>query len=392
MTKWITIAKHEFTYNIRRKEFLFVTFGLPLLMFAIMGLPILLAGNSMNNQEYKIGFVDNTGLFEPLNFTSFSNEELAQKDLFDGKITHLFVIPSDYETTGKIIIYSSKKDISGSITVETQIKNFLLDNLLKGEKKELLERIKNPIIGEYFTLNEKGESRDDRLFALLIPIAFAAFFMLSIFTSSNFLLQGVVEEKENKVMEILLSSVSHRELLTGKIFGLGAVGMTQIIIWQIIGIGILKTGPLAGLVSKLNVSPALLFFASGYFILGYLVFACIMAGVGAVATTSREGQQMAGIFTLMGTMPLIISRFIIENPGSIFSTFMSYFPLTSPVTMMIRLSAGEIQFYELMISLIILTVSILIIIELSVRIFRASLLMYGKKPSIREIVKYLREG
>ncbi|NJD53302.1 MAG: ABC transporter permease [Candidatus Methanoperedens sp.] len=392
MTKWITIAKHEFTYNIRRKEFLFVTFGLPLLMFAIMGLPILLAGNSMNNQEYKIGFVDNTGLFEPLNFTGFSNEELAQKDLFDGKITHLFIIPSDYVTTGKIIIYSSKKDISGSITVETQIKNFLLDNLLKGEKKELLERIKNPIIGEYFTLNEKGESRDDRLFALLIPIAFAAFFMLSIFTSSNFLLQGVVEEKENRVMEILLSSVSHRELLTGKIFGLGAVGMTQIIIWQIIGIGILKTGPMAGLVSKLNVSPALLFFASGYFILGYLVFACIMAGIGAVATTSREGQQMAGIFTLTGAMPLIISRFIIESPGSIFSTFMSYFPLTSPVTMMIRLSAGEIQFYELMISLIILTVSILIIIELSVRIFRASLLIYGKKPSIREIVKYLREG
>jgi ABC-2 type transport system permease protein len=392
MAKWITIAKHEFIYNIRRKEFLFVTFGLPLFMSAIIGLPILLAGNSMNSQEFKIGFVDNTGLFEPLNFTSFSNEELAQKALFAGNITHFFVIPSDYETNGKISVYSSKKDISSSFAVETQIKNFLLDNLLKGEKKELVERIKNPIIGEYFTLDEKGESKDDGLSALLIPLAFAMFFMLSIFTSSNFLLQGVVEEKENRVMEILLSSVSYRELLTGKIFGLGAVGMIQIIIWQIIGIGILKTGPMAEFVSKLNISPALLFFASGYFILGYLFFACIMAGVGAVATTSREGQQMAGIFTLTGAMPLIISQFIIANPGSVISTFMSYFPLTSPVTMIIRLSAGEIQYYELMISLIILTVSILIIIELSVKIFRASLLMYGKKPSIREIVKYLREG
>ena len=392
MTKWITIAKHEYTYNIRRKEFLFVTFGLPLFMFAIMGLPILLVENSMSHQEYRIGFVDKTGLLEPLNFTGYSNEELAKKDLLDGKITHFFVIPADYEATGKVSIYSSRKDSLGSNAVEIQIKNFLLDNLLKDEKKDLLERLKNPIIGEYFTLDEKGESRDNGISAFLIPIAFALFFMLSIFTSSNFLLQGVVEEKENRVMEILLSSVSHRELLTGKIFGLGAVGLTQIIIWQVISVAILSSGPMLMLVSKLSVSPALLVFASGYFILGYLVFACIMAGVGAVATTSREGQQMAGIFTITGAIPLIISQFIITNPGSILSIALGYFPLTSPITMILRLSAGRVQFYELMISLVILTVSILVIIELSVRIFRASLLMYGKKPTIGEIIKYLREG
>ena len=392
MTKWITIAKHEYTYNIRRKEFLFVTFGLPLFMFAIMGLPILLVENSMIQQEYRIGFVDKIGLFEPLNFTGYSNEELAKKDLLDGKITHFFVIPADYEATGNVSIYSLKKDFLGSNAVEIQIKNFLLDNLLKGEKKELLERLKNPIVGEYFTLSEKGESRDNGISSFLIHIAFALFFMLSIFTSSNFLLQGVVEEKENRIMEILLSSVSHRELLTGKIFGLGAVGLTQIIIWQVIGMAILSSGPMAILVSNLSVSPALLIFASGYFILGYLVFACIMAGVGAVATTSREGQQMAGIFTITGAIPLIISQFIITNPGSILSIALGYFPLTSPITMILRLSAGRVQFYELMISLVILTVSILVIIELSVRIFRASLLMYGKKPTIGEIIKYLREG
>ncbi len=392
MTKWITIAKHEYTYNIRRKEFLFVTFGLPLFMFAIMGLPILLVENSMSHQEYRIGFVDKTGLFEPLNFTGYSNEELAKKDLLEGKITHFFVIPADYEDTGKVSIYSSKKDFLGSSAVENQIKNFLLDNLLKGEKKELLERLKNPMVGEYITLSEKVESRDNGISSFLVPIAFALFFMLSIFTSSNFLLQGVVEEKENRVMEILLSSVSHRELLTGKIFGLGAVGLTQIIIWQVIGMAILSSGPMAILVSKLSVSPALLVFASGYFILGYLFFACIMAGIGAVATTSREGQQMAGIFTITGAIPLIISQFIITNPGSALSIALSYFPLTSPITMILRLSAGQVQFYELMISLVVLTVSILVIIELSVRIFRASLLMYGKKPTIGEIIRFLREG
>ncbi|MCE8425997.1 MAG: ABC transporter permease [Candidatus Methanoperedens sp.] len=392
MTKWTTIAKHEYIYNIKRKEFLLVTLGLPLFIFAIMGLPFLLAGNIISHQEYKIGFVDQTGLFEPLNFSSFSTEELAQKDLLEGKISYYFVIPADYKNSGRIIIYSSKMDFSGSGEVEGQIKNFLLDNLLHGENKELLERLKDPIIGEYFTISEGGKIRENGFSAFLVPIAFAAFFMFSIFTSSIFLLQGIVEEKESRVMEILLSSVSYRELLTGKIFGLGAVGLTQIIIWQIIGIGILSSAQRGIMLSKLNVSPGLLVIGSGYFILGYLVFACIMAGVGAVATTSREGQQMAGIFTITGAMPLIISQFIIANPGSILSAFLSYFPLTSPITMIIRLSAGEVKFYELMISLIILTISILIIIEMSVRIFRASLLMYGKKPAIREIIKYLSEG
>ncbi len=389
MTKWITIAKHEFAYNVLRKEFLFVTFGLPLFMLLIIGLPVLLTASSIGNQDITIGYVDKTGNFGG-NFTNYPGEDLAKKDLIDGKITHFFVIPSDYGTTGKIEIFSTKKLSMSTMAIEGKIKGFLLDNLLKGDNKEKVERVKNPIKSEYFTLNDKGESGKDDLSGLLISIAFAFFFMLSIFTSSNFLLQGVVEEKENRVMEILLSSVSHRELLTGKIFGLGAVGLTQVFIWQSLGIAVLSSGPVALLLKGISISIPLLIFASGYFILGYLVFACIMAGVGAVATTSREGQQIAGIFTMIGAMPLIISQLILSKPDSIISMIFSYFPLTSPITMIMRISTGNVQYYEVVLSLIILTVSILVIIELSVKIFRASLLMYGKKPTISELIKYVR--
>jgi len=387
MTKWITIAKHEFAYNVRRKEFLFMTFGLPFIMFALIGLPVILGASSINPEEITIGYVDRTGTFEG-NFTRYAGEELAKNDLLEGKITHFFVIPEDYKTTGNIEIFSTKSRTQGSI--EGEIKGFLLDNLLKGDNKELVERVKNPIKSEYFTLNEKGESGKDDLSGLLISIAFAFFFMLSIFTSSNFLLQGVVEEKENRVMEILLSSVSHRDLLTGKIFGLGAVGLAQVFIWQVMGIAILSSGPVALLLKGISISIPLLIFASGYFILGYLVFACIMAGVGAIATTSREGQQIAGIFTMIGAMPLIISQLILSKPDSAISMIFSYFPLTSPITMIMRISTGNVQYYEVVLSLIILTVSILVIIELSVKVFRASLLMYGKKPTISELIKYVR--
>ncbi|MDP3103499.1 MAG: ABC transporter permease [Candidatus Methanoperedens sp.] len=390
MTKWITIAKHEFAYNVRRKEFLFMTFGLPFIMFALIGIPVLLGASSITPEDITVGYVDKTGTFEG-NFTRYAGEELAKNDLLDGKITHLFVIPADYRSTGKIDIFSTKKLSMSTTAVEGEIKIFLLDNLLKGDNKELVERVKNPIKSEYFILNEKGESgKDDNISGLLISLAFAFFFMLSIFTSSNFLLQGVVEEKENRVMEILLSSVSHRDLLTGKIFGLGAVGLTQVFIWQVMGIAVLSSGPVALLLKGISISIPLLIFASGYFILGYLVFACILAGVGAIATTSREGQQIAGIFTMIGAMPLIISQLILSKPDSAISMIFSYFPLTSPITMIMRISTGNVQYYEVVLSLIILTVSILVIIELSVKVFRASLLMYGKKPTISELIKYVR--
>ncbi len=173
MTKWIAIAKHEFAYNVRRKEFLFVTFGLPLLMFALIGLPVFLAASGTGPEESRIGYVDNTGLFEPANFTRYASEELAKKDLIDGKITHFFVIPADYKSTGNIDIFSTKSRFEGAI--EGQIRNFLLENLLKGDTKDIVERVKNPIKSEYFTLNEKGESSKENLSGLLISFAFAFF-------------------------------------------------------------------------------------------------------------------------------------------------------------------------------------------------------------------------
>ncbi len=394
MTKWSIIAKHEYTYNIRRKEFLFVTFGIPLFILVIGGLPILLMSSSISHEELRIGYVDKTGLFDSMNFTKYADEELAKKDLFDNKITHFFVIPANYTATGKIEIFSAKKRFSEDKTIEDQIKSFLLDNLLKGEKREIVERVKNPINSEFFTLDNTGGSSKEGISTILVPIAFAMFFMISIFTSSSFLLQGVVEEKENRVMEILLSSVSYRELLIGKVFGLGAVGLTQILIWQIVGIGLLSSNPIVSAIvmDNVHVSIPILLLASIYFILGYFVFASIMAGVGAVATTSREGQQLAGIFTITGAIPLIISEFMIANPNALLVRVLSYFPLTSPITMIMRLSLTEVPLYEIVISILILAASTYIIIGLSVRIFRASLLMSGKKPTISELIKYVRGG
>jgi ABC-2 type transport system permease protein len=395
MSKWRIIAKHEYLTNIKRKEFLFVTFGIPLFFFVIMGISFFSMGIGVQSHETKIGYVDRTGLFESQNMTKYADEELARKDLLDNKLTNYFVIPENYTATGKILIYSFKKNFADNMKIEGQIRNFLLDNLLKNEPPDIVQRIKSPINSEYFTLNEEGLKSEDSGFTIvLLPLAFSMLFTLSIFASSGFLLQSVIEEKENRIMEVILSSVSHEDLLKGKIIGLGALGLTQILIYLIVAAGIILINPVALflIASKIHISIPLLVAGIIYFLMGYIIFASIMAGVGSVATTSREGQQIAGIFSLAGAFPLMFSQFIITNPNAVLAIALSIFPLTSPIAMIMRLSITDVPQYELIISILVLAISAYFIVEMSIRIFRASLLMYGKKPTIKEMIKYVRQG
>ncbi|RLG25839.1 ABC transporter permease [Methanosarcinales archaeon] len=392
MKKYFLIAKHEFKTNVRRKEFLLMTIGMPLFIFAIIALPVIFVGNMGGGEDIKIGYVDATNSFHSQNFVKYSDHESAKKALFNREITHFFVVPVDYLNTGQINIYSTKKiTLSDTGKVEKQIKSFLLENLLSEESEELVERVKQPMQSEYFTLGRDKEEKEG-IGAFLFPIGFAMLFVLSIFTSSGYLLQGIVVEKENRVIEILLSSVSHKELLSGKIIGLGAVGLAQLLVWLTGALLIFSSAPVVvmGFIGNLHISILVGVLAPIYFILGYLVFASIMAGVGAVSTTSREGQQLAGVFSMSGVIPLFFLQFIIMSPDALFARVLSYFPLTSPLTMILRLSITEVPVYDIIISLTILIASTLGVIELSGRVFRAGLLMYGKKPTIKEVIKYVR--
>ena len=269
MKKYLLIAKHEFKTNVKRKEFLLMTIGMPLFIFAIIALPVLFMGN-MDSEEVIIRYVDATNSFNSQDFVKYSDLESAKKELFKDEITHFFVVPPDYLNTGEINIYSTKK-ITSTVPggVENQIKSFLLENLLSGESEELVERVKQPMQSEYFTLNKDKEEKEG-IGAFLFPIGFAMLFVLSIFTSSGYLLQGIVEEKENRIIEILLSSVSHKELLSGKILGLGAVGLAQLLIWLTGALLIFSSAPVVvmGLIGNLHISILVGVLAPIYFILG----------------------------------------------------------------------------------------------------------------------------
>lgn len=395
MKKYMLIAKHEFMTQIKRKEFILMTIAIPLIILIIFAIPILFLGSEgLKSEEVRVGYINKIGTFQSPNFTEYLDESSAKQALENGAITHFFIIPIDYLNTGKIYIYSTKKTSQASTTkAEEKIKDFLMGYLLEGQPENIIQRVKQPMNIEIFTVDKNEESKEG-IGTFIIPLSFAMLFTITIFSSSGFLLQGIVEEKENRVMEILLSSVSHRDLLTGKLLGLGALGLSQLLIWLLSGIILLSASLpfIAGFLGDIKISPIVIALAPIYFIMGYLVFASIMAGVGAISTSSREGQQLAGIFSMAGMIPTFFMMFIVGTPNNLFSRFLSFFPLTSPVTMIIRLSIAEVPVSDIFISLIILFGSVIGIIELSSRIFRATLLMYGKKPTLKEVIKYVREN
>jgi ABC-2 type transport system permease protein len=409
--KTFIVARYEFLKTIRRKEFLFMTFAFPLILAAVAFIPPLLAGTAPA-EDQRIGYIDTTVSFDfpefstsqsfsvgplgakasTIEFVKYEESSKARAALQAGQISSYLIIPEDFLETGVIELYVSEKEISvpGS-ELSVELSNIAIDSLLQSRVDEpVLQRVKNPINLKLYNVGDNGESSEQGIAEILtnfgLPLLMAFLLFFSIFSSSGYLLRGVAEEKENRIMEVLLSSVTPSELLTGKVAGLGAVGLLQIVVW----ISVIILG--GGYALPVKVEPMLLFIAFIYFLLGFLFFASMMAGIGAVTGSLQESQQVAGIFTFAAAFPLVFMQFILTKPDSPLSVFLSLFPFTSPVSMLARIGASEVPFYQIAASFFILFVSIHAVIVISSRLFRIYLLMYGKRPGVKEILKNIREA
>lgn len=409
--KTFIVARHEFLKTVKRKEFIFMTFFFPILFAGISILPAVLSG--MNPAEdQKVGYIDMTGSFgfpesiqseglslgsseakiSVVEFVMYREISDAKQALQAGQISSYLVIPEDFLKTGTIELYSLEKGASMSnFELSAELSNIVITSLLKDKVDEpTLNRVRDPVNIRFYNVGESGESSErgiaDIFASFGLPILTAFLLLFSIFSSSGFLLRGVAEEKENRIIEILLSSVTPSEILTGKIMGLGAVGLLQIGIW----LAAVVFG--SGYAFPVNIEPGTLFLALIYFVLGFLFFASVMAGIGAVTGSLQESQQVAGIFTFAAALPLIFMQLIVTNPESPFSVFLSLFPLTSPVAMLARIGATTVPISQILASIFILLISVYVVILLSSRLFRTYLLMYGKRPKVKEIWKNIWTG
>ena len=422
MNKSIMIAKYEFLKTIKRKEFILMTLGFPLFFILIMLVPLLLAGTS-SPEDLNLGYIDRSNSFEfpdeitvrgsmifsngipgvtnnqeldgtnnekypIIKFTQYSDVAKAKQDLGSGTLSGYLVIPEDYIKTGIVESYVMGK---GTDIPHEELSELMVNNLLRDKVDEdTLQRVKDPITFKRFSIETTGEVSEKGLSDLLedfaLPYLIGILLLISIFTSSGYLLQSVAEEKESRIIEILLSSVTPMEMLTGKIVGLGSVGLLQIAIWLSVGF--------AGLiyVFALSINPFLLILSLAYFVLGFLLFASMMGAVGAISGSMRESQQLIPIFTFPAIAPILFMQVLITEPEGMLSMFFSMFPLTSPVAMLIRMGVSDVPFYQIAVSLFILIVSVYFVIIASARLFRVGLLMYGKRPAIGEIIRYMKTG
>jgi ABC-2 type transport system permease protein len=212
--------------------------------------------------------------------------------------------------------------------------------------------------------------------------------------SSTYVLQSLGGEKENRLMEVLLSSVSTRQLLAGKVLGLGAAGLIQVIVWVISFPLLLKfaSSSIGGLISTLQVPAGFWILGVVYFVLGYLMFAVLSASIAAITSTVREAQGIAGLYSLFNVIPFWLLSLLMLYPNSPVWVVFSIFPFSAPVLTMIRLGLIGVPVWQLVASTGVLVLSITAGLLLAARLLRTYVLMYGKRPTLREISRNLRSG
>ena len=406
MKKTWTIARHEFITTIRRISYILLTLSFPVL--GLLGILIYTGvtqwgGEGPPPEELKVGYVDNTGMFDEYTdpdgvaFILYDTSDEAREALFIEEISEYFIIPENYLEMGLIERYTTERELGLPGATMVLMEDFLIANLLSGEvSDEVLQRAQSPMLSVSTRLDpETGEiiPAESEFAAFAMPYIFALLFMMSLFFTSGYLLQGVSEEKENRLIEILLSSVSARQLLTGKVIGLGAAGLIQIVIWLISAMALLAIASLSiSLPEGLTIPLGLFIFGIIYFILGYLLFGIMMTTLGSIGSTARESSQWTGIIVMPAVAPLVLVGLFGSNPDHIIFTIFTLFPLTAPVAAIMKLSIGALPIWELLLSIAILIASILAAMWLAARVFRTFLLMYGKRPSLREMRRYIREG
>jgi len=407
MDKTFQVIKHEFVQMVKSKSFIIVTLLFPILALLILGgyqLIQRIGTQDTTTEAVSIGYVDKVGGFNDtsqtveITFIRYPSSEEATEALIAGDIEEYFVITPDYISTGRIDRFTLERELEMSGSTRNAVRNFLLNNLLQGHvSDEMLERAKSPAWFASTRLDKTGQISPEQggmLGVFLLPYLFSFLFWLAILMCSFTLLEGLGEEKENRIMEILLSSISTKQLLLGKVIGLGIGGLLQILFWLLSGgliLGMAST-TVGGMFSGLEIPTRLIAFGVVYFILGYLIFGTLFASIGALTPTYREGQQISFFIMPAGIIPLMIVPFFAENPDHPITYFLTLFPITAPVTSMARLGVGNISSWQLALNIILLLISAMGLLFLGAKVFRTFLLMYGKKPSLREVIRSLRQS
>jgi ABC-2 type transport system permease protein len=395
MRKFFRIILYEYSRHVLRKRFIFALLSVPLMIGLLMAISILAAVLSINTTP--IGYVDQSGfLAHPVQlppstdfFTRrveiipYQTEAEAKAALENSAIQAYYVLKPDYLTTADASLVFLKDPDS---SIKVQFMDFLQANLLASQPAGIATRI---TAGTEYTIQSpdgKHSLAGSEWYNILVPLVAGVLFIIVILTSGGYLLRAVVEEKENRTIEIIVTSVSPGQLLAGKIIGNIGVGLTQILAWMIfIGLFVLVGRSHFQWIQQIQISGSYVLLMILALLPAFVMVAALMAAIGSTTTETREAEQISGLFSLPIMVPYILAIPIITNPNSPLSLFLSFFPLTAPVTLTLRAAFTELPLWQEALNLLVLFLCAAGAVWLAARTFRLGMLRYGKRISWREL-------
>jgi ABC-2 type transport system permease protein len=409
--KFLIIAKWEFLEKIRSKAFLVSLVLFPVIMVTFGVLPGLLATKA-DDKTISVGVLDESGrVLSPLcqklderyrlpngepnykvrDLADVSGDErfrsAANALVSAGEIEGYFVIPPSILDSG-LVEYRAEN--VGNIrlierftrTLEEVITERRL--LAKGFAADLIRKLNASVEIRSFKVSEGGAERESGFLETFFgAYIFIMMLMFMVLTSGQLLIRSVVEEKSNRVIEVLLSSCSPRDLMVGKILGLSGLGLFQISIWGLIAAGLALRFD-AGFIVTENLGLMLV-----YFVLGYLLYAGIFVAAGAPVTTEQEAQQITSYISLLLVFPTVLALPAMQNPDSTLIHVLSFIPLVTPAFMLLRISIQMPPAWEVWSTIGLLLVSIVVSMWMAGKIFRTAILAYGKRLTIAELIRLL---
>jgi ABC-2 type transport system permease protein len=434
---WI-VVRREFFGTVKRPGWLISTFGMPVFVGLYAGLIFLIGSSAakMDKPTGKAGIVDHSGIvrFEKgpvaaeeippeakqamdravamagassgpaaelmkallagTEFVPFADEAGALAALDRKEVGAVYVLPADYLAAGKLIAYyPSESILSEGKLAQVPLRRMLLRSLAADRvEPEVVVRILNPIDSVKKLTKRRDGTWVERGVAELVrrigvPIGFTVLLLISILTSAGALIQGVSEEKENRVIEVILSSIDARSLLLGKLLGLGGAGLLQLAVWLTMAMV-----PAVMLIAGLALSPMIVILCLAYFVLAFLLYGTLITGTGVIGTNAKDMQQYGMLWAIGSALPMPFIEVLLRDPNGTAARILSYFPLTSAVTMMIRIGSDAVAWWEVPLTLAVLAVSVWIALRFAARVFRTGLLMYGKRPSVVEVFRWMRQA
>ncbi len=414
MRNVILVIKHEIRTTLGKPSFWLTTFLLPAVIMIFTFGTQFLSRRAFENEEawvnpgagaaMVIGYVDHAGLIKALPpdvpaplLKAFVTEDAARAALLSGELREYYVIPADYLASGKLVgVEKEFAPLSNLGT--TDMLRYVVSYNLVGDVT-LAKRIADPILTVETTAMESPDSTANQdygtRFIVGYGVLFIFFFVLTM--SSGFMLRSVSQEKENRTVEVLLVSLRPRELMLGKVLGLGMVALLQMAVWlggsyltlQRGGSTLASLGIMLGTVT---LPQGFMGWALLYLVLGYILYASLLGAIGALAPNSRETGQFTFLAMLPLMLPLWFNSAFVEAPDSLLVTLLSLFPLTAPTSMLPRLAAGGVPLWQPLVSLAALALTTYLFVLVAARFFRADTLLSSTSMSWGRIIEEFKKG